>query len=379
MLSKNIQQYIEEHSQETYDLLVTLAQIPSPSNHEEKRAEFILDLLQSWGAEGAFIDEALNVVYPYADDGKQDLSVFMAHIDVVFPDTEPLPIRTEGDRLYCPGVGDDTANLVAMLMVVRYLLQEKMTPKDTGILFVANSGEEGLGNLKGSRKICETYGRRIRRFYSFDGGLSGIVCGAVGSARYKVTAHTAGGHSYGKFGAANAIHAISGIVNAIYALQVPEYGRTTYNVGMISGGTSVNSIAQQAEILCEYRSDDPRSMAIMEEHFRKIFAGAQNEEVRIETELVGLRPCGSLQEDARREQEDMLREASAILEEYGGAIPRTGSGSTDCNIPLSMNIPAICYGFYRGQGAHTREEYVEIPSLKTGYYAAFESILAFFA
>ena len=378
MLDQTILDYISEHAQETYDLLVELAQIPSPSNHEEKRAEFIKNLLEEWGAEGVYIDEALNVVFPYDDDGEKDLVVFMAHTDVVFPDTTPLPLNVEGDRLCCPGVGDDTANLVTMLMVVKYLLKYPGKTKDLGVIFVANSGEEGLGNLKGSRKICETYGSRMKRFYSFDGGLTGITTRAVGSSRFRVSAHTIGGHSYGKFGNPNAIAGIAKVIDDIYSIKVPSGGKTTYNVGTISGGTSVNTIAQDVQMLCEYRSDDLKSMEIMEDHFQKIFKKRNTKDVSLTVELVGLRPCGALDAQAQAVQDDMLEHAASILEEYTGKKPRTGAGSTDCNIPLSMNIPSLCYGFYNGQGAHTREEYVEISSLNTGYHVAFESILAYF-
>lgn len=378
MLSQEIRNYISEHSQETYDLLVKLAQIPAPSNYEEKRVDFLTELLESWGAKGVYTDEALNVVFPYDDDGEKPLVVFMAHTDVVFPDTTPLPLHVDGDKLCCPGVGDDTANLVTMLMVVKYLLNHPMKTKDLGVIFVANSGEEGLGNLKGSRQICKTYGSRMKRFYSFDGGLKGITTDAVGSSRFKVSATTIGGHSYGKFGNPNAIAGIAEVIRDIYCLTVPEYGKTTYNVGTISGGTSVNTIAQYVEMLCEYRSSDLRSMAIMEDHFQKIFKERNTADVHLEVELVGSRPCGALDETARKEQTEMFEQAASILKEYTGKDPTAGAGSTDCNIPLSMNIPSLCYGFYNGQGAHTREEYVEISSLKIGYHVAFESILAYF-
>ena len=378
MLPLEIRNYIEEHSDETYELLKTIARIPAPSNHEEKRAEFCRDLLQGWGAQGVCIDDALNVVFPYTDNGKEDLTVFMAHIDVVFPDMQELPLHEEGDHLCCPGVGDDTANLAAMLMVVKYLLNNPRRTKNGGVIFVCNAGEEGLGNLKGVRKICETYGKRITRFYSFDGQLDGIVNKAVGSCRYRVSADTIGGHSYGCFGNPNAIHGLSGVIRDIYDITVPGFGKTTYNVGTISGGTSVNTIAQHAEMLCEYRSDDVRGMDIMSRRFATIFNSHNNDRVTLDVELVGERPCGELDEEALKVQEEMTERAVEILHGLTDQEISLHSGSTDCNIPLSMNIPSLCYGFYMGDGAHTREEYVEISSLKTGYQAAFASILDYF-
>ena len=164
MISKEVKQYIKEQEQEAYELLKTLAQIPSPSNHEEKRMEFCKKWLEDAGAKGVYTDEALSVVYPYGVTESNPVVVIMAHMDVVFPDTQPLPFKEEAGRLYCPGIGDDTANLVNILLTARYLTQNHIFPKEVGLVFVCNSGEEGLGNLKGGKKICQTYQGRIREF-----------------------------------------------------------------------------------------------------------------------------------------------------------------------------------------------------------------------
>ena len=231
MLNEEVLQYIEEHWEEGYELLLTLAQIPAPSHHEEKRVEFCKNWLEAMGAEGVYVDEALNVVYPYQAEADKPLVVFMAHTDVVFPDTTPLPLKEEDGKICCPGVGDDTANLVALLLTARYVTQNHLAVKDCGILFVCNSCEEGMGNLKGSRKICETYGDRIKEFYSFDGTMGWLVNRAVGSARYRVTVKTRGGHSYGCFGWENAIAELASIIDDIYKIQVPEEGKITCTNG----------------------------------------------------------------------------------------------------------------------------------------------------
>lgn len=168
-LTREILEYIDVHRQEEYELLLELAQIPAPSNHEEKRAQFCKAWLDKQGAQGVYIDEALNVIYPVGCTAENDLVVFMAHSDVVFPDTEPLPLKVEGDRICCPGVGDDTANVAALLTTAKYIAEKKITPKDCGLLIVINSGEEGLGNLKGSRKIMADFGSRVREFVTLDG------------------------------------------------------------------------------------------------------------------------------------------------------------------------------------------------------------------
>ena len=270
MLSAEAKQFIDSHKEEAFELLKTIAQIPSPSNHEERRMEFCKKWLEDMGAEGVYTDEALNVVYPVGVKENGPVVVFMAHTDVVFPDTDPLPWKEEGGKLCCPGVGDDTANLVNILMIAKYVTQAGLQPAGAGILFVCNSGEEGLGNLKGSRKICEDYGDRIQAFYSFDGKLDSVTNRAVGSSRFLVTAKTQGGHSYGDFGRENAIEKLAAVIEEIYRIQVPAEGKTTFNVGTISGGTSVNTIAQEARMLCEFRSDNKAGLDYMKEQFDRI-------------------------------------------------------------------------------------------------------------
>ena len=375
-LTQTVWEYVEAHGQEAYDLLVELAQIPAPSNHEEKRAAYVRDWLVAQGAEGVTVDEALNVIYPVGCEGEGPITVYMAHSDVVFPDTEPLPLKVEDGRIYCPGVGDDTANAVALLTVAKYIAQNKLAPADGGVLLVINSGEEGLGNLKGCRAIMETYGARVREFVTFDGYAEGIAHRAVGSMRYRVEIDTEGGHSWGKFGNRNAIAYLASLIDTLYTVKVPPKGRTTYNVGTVSGGTSVNTIAQHAEMLYEFRSDEYENLEIMERHFRAAVEFYRTKGVGVTVTLLGKRPCG-IEIDETAHGALMHRAAEAVAHHYGVEV-KFRAGSTDCNIPLSMGIPAVCVGCVRGGGAHTREEYVEIDSLIPGIKVAFEMILRHF-
>ena len=364
---------IDELGPESYELLLTLAQIPAPSHHEEKRAEFCLNWLREKGAEEAYIDSAKNVIYPIGDNGENDLMVFMAHSDVVFPDTEALPLRVENGRIFCPGVGDDTANAVALLTAAGYIAREKLRPSGCGVLLVINSCEEGLGNLKGSRQIMADFGHRVKEFITFDGNANVVITRAVGSRRYRVGVKTEGGHSYGCFGKPNAIAQLSGLIARLYEMEVPEIGRTTYNVGTICGGTSVNTIAQNAEMLFEFRSDEREGLAIMQAQFDSIVEEFRQKGVEIELEVVGDRPCG-LEVD----NSFLADRAADAIEAHYGRKPHFGCGSTDCNVPLSMGIPAICPGCVMGSGAHTREESVEIDSLLPGLKVAFQLILHHF-
>lgn len=375
-MTKEILSYFDEHSQEAYDLLIELAQIPAPSHHEEKRAEFCKNWLEKQGAKGVYIDEVLNVVYPIGDTGSNRLMVFEAHSDVVFPDTEPLPLRVEDGRIYCPGVGDDTARVVTMLMTAKYIAQNNLQPKDVGVLIVVNSCEEGLGNLKGTRAIFERYGDRVDEFITFDGAAGHSADRAVGSKRYKVEVATEGGHSYGAFGNRNAIAYLASLIDALYAIKVPTRGKTTYNVGTISGGTSVNTIAQNAEMLYEFRSDDREDLAEMEAHFNAAIDFYRTKGIRVEVTLVGDRPCAGEFDLAK--QRAMMDRTAIATKKYFGMDTTFGSSSTDCNIPLSMGVTALCVGCTKGYGTHTREEYIEIDSILPGMKVAGEMILYHF-
>ena len=377
-LTPTITQYINDHAQEAYELLLKLAQIPAPSNHEELRAQFCQKWLTENGAEGVYVDEALNVIYPIGCTADNQVVVYAAHSDVVFPDTTPLPLTVSDGRIHCPGVGDDTANVVALMMTAKYIAANKLVPADPscGVLLVINSGEEGLGNLKGSRKLFETYKDRVAEFITLDGGPGGIINQAVGSMRYLVEIDTEGGHSYGSFGNRNAIAYMASLIDTLYTMKVPPMGKTTYNVGTISGGTSVNTIAQHAEMLYEFRSDVRESLAIMEQHFLAAIAFYRTKGITVTVTKVGDRPCSGPVDPVR--QEALQQRAAIAAKNHYGYDVTYGAGSTDCNIPLSLGIPAICTGCVEGAGAHTREEYVEISSLKPGLFVAYELVLHHF-
>ena len=379
MLNQDALDFIQANTPFAQDLLMALAQIPSPSLHEEKRAQFCKALLESWGARDAYIDEALNVVLPMDIDSGKPLVVFTAHSDVVFPDTSVLPLRDDGERLFCPGIGDNTANLTTLLLCMKYIMSRRLQPRKFGVLFVANAGEEGLGNLKGTRRIDADYGSRIKEFYSFDGKINGITDHAVGSKRFRVTVRTAGGHSFSGFGNKNAIAELSSIIADIYHIQIPDDGIATYNVGTIEGGLSINSIPAQASMLCEYRADSLRNMKYMDKRFRNIFLAHHQSDVGVEVDELGCRPCEAMGFFAEKRRQEMVRTAEETIRRYNPNLQVfICSGSTDCNIPLSKGIPSICFGFYSGAGAHTRNEYLWKSSLVPGYKVCFDTVLPYF-
>lgn len=373
-LSKRLEAEIAGMQPETEALIRTLCTIPAPSHHEEKRAAFVKAWFEQRGMK-AEIDEAKNVLCPMGLEEHEEIVVVMAHTDTVFPDMEPMPMREEGGRLYCPGVGDDTTNLASLMMLAHRL--RRMKPR-CGVLFVANACEEGLGNLKGCKAIMKAFGPRVKAFLSLDGGQEAVCVRAVGSARYRITARTKGGHSFADFGNRNAIAVLAGLIDALYAQDVPRRNgsATTYNVGMISGGTSVNAIAQQAQMLYEYRSDDAHCLRAMEAQMRAIVKACVQEDAQVTAELIGERPCAARIDPAA--QERLQNACCAALGRYTGHMPAISSGSTDCNIPLSMGIPSACFGVYRGEGEHTREEWVELASIESGMKAAMSVLLEWF-
>ncbi len=374
MNTENIKEFVRENYDAMIALWKELCVIPAPSLKEDLRVEFCKNWLTGIGAEGVYVDEAKNVIYPIGCEGKNEITVFLAHTDVVFPDLTPLPLSDDGETVRCPGCGDDTASLTALLYCAKYLIENKITP-EKGLLLVCVSAEEGLGNLVGTRQIMKDFAGRIKQVVSFDSHINLITDRCVGSSRYKVTAKTKGGHSFQSFGNKNAIHALSEIVNAIYSIDIPhdENNRTTVNVGTIKGGTSVNTIAQEAEMLCEYRSDLSAYLDIMKEKFAEIFERARTEETEIIVENVGERPCARGVDE--NELNRLRKVTFDIIKEISGKDSIFKSGSTDCNIPLSLGVPAICIGTYNGGGAHTREEWVNKESMRPGLEIALRSVL----
>lgn len=363
-MNNTIKNYITQNKEQVFKTLKELCNIPAPSHFEQKRAEFCKEWLENIGAEGVYIDDALNVIFPLNCDQSREITVFAAHTDTVFPDTEAMPYFDDGKKIHSPGVADDTASVVVLLMMAKFFVENNLNP-DKGIMFVCNSCEEGLGNLKGTRQLFKDYNGRIARFITFDSNLNVVADRCVGSHRYEVEVLTEGGHSYGAFGNSNAIERLSSIISEIYKIEVPKKSgtKTTYNVGTISGGTSVNTIAQNAKMLCEYRSDDKECLEFMQSSFEAIFKSAQTEKAQVKITKVGERPCSNIEFSKIADLKDII---VPVIEEVIGEKVSFNSSSTDCNIPLSLGVAALCIGTNMHAGIHTREEWVDKTSIISG-------------
>ena len=368
--------FTKEMHEELVELIKTMTAIPAPSHDEDKRVAFIMDYLKKVGYE-PFIDEAKNVYVEIPAKG-EGVHLYTAHTDTVFPDTTEIPVKEENGKLFGPGVGDDTANACGMLLALKYLKKLNLTAKYP-VAYVFDSCEEGLGNLKGMWAAYRRYEKKLKRHIAFDGSTDHIVNRAVGSRRFEIGVETVGGHSYNAFGRKNAIAQAAKLISALYEMDVTDLpGKTTYNVGTISGGTSVNTIAQEATFLFEYRSDRQEHMAIMKKRAEAVLSAAAksaivlddnsrcqiDEETTLSVKVIGDRPgMGAVDESAQAALSDHIKEK---LTRFAGAEPDFTSGSTDCNIPLSAGIPAVCFGIYLGALQHTREEWIDVASMEAG-------------
>ncbi len=347
-------------------LLRDLCALPAPSSREDARVEYCRKWLENAGFSNVIVDDAKNVICRIPGENSAESVVLSAHTDTVFPDTAPFSITEKDGLWYCPGIGDDTANLAILMLTAKILLRQGRRPK-YDLLFAADSCEEGLGNLKGCRTLVDGVRNRIREFISFDLSYSHLFVRAVGSSRYRISLCTEGGHSYGDFGNRNAIHQLSRIVCDFYAQPVPALPdtKTTYNVGSIQGGTSVNTVAQSAEILYEFRSDSNECLSLMEGQMHEILDRYRAEGLDLSVECIGRRPGMGKCADPTL-QADLIRRAEEAIRAVVPVISVQSSASTDCNIPFSLGIPAVCFGLVSAGGAHTREEWLDPASLTDG-------------
>jgi tripeptide aminopeptidase len=332
---------------DTIALLVRLTEIPAPPFKEEARAAVLKQLFEQHGLKNVFIDQAGNVVGTRPGAQPRPNVVVSAHLDTVFPEGTDVTVKRDGNRLKAPGIGDDTRGLAELISVLR-ALQETKTPTTGTITFVATVGEEGLGDLRGVKELFDhTLKDRVDMFISIDGGgTSSITAFGVGSYRYRVTFKGPGGHSYGAFGLVNPIHALGRAAAVIADIQVPASPKTTFNIGRIGGGTSVNSIPFEAWMEIDMRSPDlvPLS-AVREQILAAVETAVKAENTRwpkgaitADVQLVGDRPPGQTSADTA-----LVQGAQGVIRALGG-VPVLRASSTDSNYPMKLGIPAITVG-----------------------------------
>lgn len=340
--------------------VITVAQIPAPTFEEEARGLYVRERMAAVGLSDVVIDEVGNVIGRLPGTGGGPVVLLAAHIDTVFPAETDLTVKVDGDILRGPGVGDNAASVAVMLWTAE-LLRRSGTKLQGDVIFVATVGEEGLGDLRGIRAAMERFGDDVSYVVPLDGSLGGMVRQGLGSRRFRLVVKAEGGHSWGAFGASSAIHGIAKMVAAIADLRVPSTPKTTFNVGTISGGNSVNSIAAHAEALIDLRSLDQNELRKLEDRVRRIVHDvALATSVQAQLELIGDRPTGLIPDD------HPLCMAVRAVHQMMGIQTRVYPSSTDGNIPLSMGIPSVTVGVTLGGNGHRLDEYIHAPPLAKG-------------
>jgi tripeptide aminopeptidase len=341
----------------TAELAMRICEVPSPTGHEQDRARFIAALLEERGY-APEIDEVSNVYARRGDRGGHVLLVD-AHIDTVFPPGTEINARREDGWLYGPGIGDNSLSVAAMITAIDILDElEIETPVD--IVFAGVVGEEGLGNLRGAHAAARRLQPDLGAVLVIDGRQGGITHVAVGSNRWKLTVRGPGGHSFGAFGTPSAIHGLGRIIGAISELVVPEEPKTTYNVGVIDGGTSVNTIAPEATAIIDMRSTDADALAELSDRVQAIIESRVGDGLETTVEVVGERPAGSIPKD------DRFVQLAAETIRWLGQEPEFRAASTNLNVPLSLGIPGVCVGISRGERTHTVHEHIPIEPIPDG-------------
>jgi len=340
------------------ELARRICEVPAPTGNEQARAQLVASLWRERGYTPE-IDATGNV---YIRRGKREngpVLMLLAHTDTVFPQTTPISVERDADILRGPGIGDNSLSVAAMISALD-VLDELEKETDTDIIAVADVGEEGLGNLLGARTAVERYREKLGAVIAIDGNLGRIIHVAVGSKRWRIIVRGPGGHSYGAFGTPSAIHGLGRIIAAIADLQVPREPKTTYNVGIIEGGTSVNTIASRATALLDLRSTDIAALDRVAHEVRTIVEQRAGPGLQTEIEVLGERPAGE------RSQADPLVQLAASAITWLGMEPKYGASSTDANIPISLNIPAVCIGITQVERSHTLEEFLYVPPIGDG-------------
>lgn len=361
---------------------IRLTEIPAPPFKEAQRAKAFLEMLRQTGLSNVEMDAEGNVMGLRKGAGTGGLIALAAHLDTVFPEGTDVRVKRQGTRLAAPGIGDDTRSLAVLLALIRAMDAAGIrTASD--ILFVGDVGEEGQGDLRGMRYLFQKgpYKDRIKTFISIDGTGEGnvITNGAVGSKRFRVTFKGPGGHSYGAFGLVSPALAMGNAIQKISRINVPSSPKTTFNVGTLGGGTSVNSIPAESWMDLDLRSESPAELTKLDRTVNALLLQAAEEEnharstvqgrITVNAKLIGDRPSGETPKTSA-----LVQTAAAVVTSMGWT-PQFNSSSTDANIPISLGIPAITLDSgARGGREHALDEWIDVD--KTSSLRGITAILA---
>lgn len=344
---------------------IAVQQLAAPTFDEMRRSNFVQERLSALGLSDIARDDLGNVYARRPGRGKRPALLVAAHLDTVFPLETDLRLRYEGERVYGPGLGDNSTGVAGMLHLAE-ITQRYDLPNQGDLWFVGNVGEEGLGDLRGIRAAVNRLRAQLGAVIALEGCDFGTLHHqAIGVRRYRIEVTAPGGHSWGNFGTPSAIHTLVRLAARIAELQVPRNPRTAFNIGVIEGGTSVNTIAQNAALLLDMRSVSAAALNDLVEQVDKLVAAASSAhpDVRVRMLTVGDRPSGTISRD------HPLVQAAVTAYQSVGATVSYQQSSTDANIPLSQGIPAVCIGLTDGGNAHRLDEYIEPANLGRGMQA----------
>ncbi|GIV65839.1 MAG: peptidase M20 [Bellilinea sp.] len=336
-----------------------IQQIPAPTFQEVSRAVYLRDEMLRIGLDEVFMDEQKNVFARWKGGNAPPL-ILSAHLDSVHPADLPLPLEVTTGRITGPGAADNALGLAALLTIGKCLVQHGQR-FEGDVWLVADVGEEGLGNLAGMRAVVERFGEEVQGYVVLEGlGLGQVCHRGLGVARYRITAQCQGGHAWVNQGEPSAIHELAAVIHQMAEIILPQKPRSSLNVGIVRGGTSINTIAASAFCEVDLRSEDQNGLNRLIQRVKRIVSGRERKGIHFEMELIGLRPAGSI-----RPSHPLVKLALECLAEL--QVPAVLEiGSTDANIPLSRGIPAVCLGLTRGGAPHTVNEYLEIPPIHAG-------------
>jgi tripeptide aminopeptidase len=355
--------WIDKNARWVTDQQIALSEIPAPEFSETKRGEYLQKLLEATGLQ-VHLDKTGNVVGERAGADANSIILLAAHLDTVFPTGTDVRVKKNGNRIVGPGIADNGAGLAALVGVARALSEGRVRTNKT-IVFAGDVGEEGEGNLRGIRALIEAYGSRLAAVIAVDGASTEhITTQGIASHRFEVTITGPGGHSWSDFGAPNPITALARGIVKFSSFAVPEDPRSSYNFGVVEGGTSVNSIPARAVVKVDLRSEAEAEITKMESALRDAMQAGTKEEMaavrdpnaqlQVNFRSLGLRPAGKLPENSP------LLDSIRSVDRFLGTRSRLERSSTDANIPLSLGIPAISIGGGgKANGSHTLDEWYD--------------------
>jgi tripeptide aminopeptidase len=356
-------EWIDKNAAWVTDQQIRLTEIPAPEFKEARRGDALRKLFEANGLR-VRVDKIGNVIGERPGSSSKDVVLLVAHLDTVFPAGTNVTVKRNASRLEAPGISDNGAGLAALIGVSRALSEGRVRTTKT-LVFAGDVGEEGEGNLRGVRALVDEFGPRLSAVIAIDGpSTEHVTTQGIASRRFEVTITGPGGHSWSDFGAPNPITAISRGIVKFSSVKVPDEPRSSYNFGVIEGGTSVNSIPSRAAVKIDLRSEEESELDRLESTLRDSMQAGMKDEtaasrsggdsLRIEINSLGARPSGKLAEDSP------LLEMVRNVDRFLGTRSRLERSSTDANIPLSQGIPAIAIGGGgKGAGSHTLAEWYD--------------------